>query len=260
MSRKPRIGLCADTKLLDPHLFQCVGDKYIRAVADGAGGLPLLIPSTPGTVDFDALLATVDGIVLPGAYANVHPEHYGQQPYEGCLLDTTRDALTLNLIKQVLDLGIPLLGLCRGFQEINVALGGSLHQRLSKVDGLDDHEENEDDPLEVQYGPAHRVDLEAGGLLNRISGLDAIEVNSVHGQGIDRLADGLRVEARAPDGLVEAFAVEDARAFALAVQWHPEWRFAEHPLYAAIWSAFGDACRGYADSTDASRSRHKDSK
>lgn len=143
--------------------------------------------------------------------------------------------------------GVPLLCVCRGFQEMNVALGGSLWQHVEEVPGMRDHREDKSLPLEAQYGPAHEVALAPGGLLQRLAGgAERVAVNSLHGQGVKRLAPGLRVEARAPDGLIEAFVAEDAAAFALAVQWHPEWKVMDNDFSRALFAAFGDAARGRA--------------
>jgi len=161
-------------------------------------------------------------------------------------LDPHRDDWTLPLIPRLLERGIPLLAICRGFQEVNVALGGSLHQAVHQVAGLRDHRDDESLPVDEQYGPAHPVRIEAGGLLAALLDADEVIVNSLHGQGVNRLAPGLRVEARAPDGLVEAFSATSGSAFALAVQWHPEWRAAENPVSRRLFEAFGDACRAHS--------------
>jgi putative glutamine amidotransferase len=159
------------------------------------------------------------------------------------LHDPHRDATTLSLIPRAVASGVPVLGVCRGFQEMNVAMGGTLHQRVHEVGGFDDHREDKEQPLEAQYAPAHEVVLEPGGLLLSLAGQDRIEVNSLHWQGVDRLAPDLAVEARAPDGLVEAFRVKSAPAFALAVQWHPEWQVMQNPFSQALFAEFGKAAR-----------------
>jgi putative glutamine amidotransferase len=144
-------------------------------------------------------------------------------------------------------MGMPLLAICRGFQEANVALGGTLHQAVHQVEGYADHRDRDDDEVEVQYGIAHDVAIERGGLLDRLIGEPTIAVNSLHGQGVNQLAPGLRVEARAPDGLVEAFSVGDAMSFALGVQWHPEWNAERNPVSLRLLGAFGAAAREYRD-------------
>lgn len=244
MSRLPLIGVTTCSKQIGSHPYHIVGDKYVRAVAVGAGGLPLVIPSLGELIDQETLLETLDGLLLTGSPSNVEPHYYnGPASASGTQHDPARDQTTLPLIRRVIEAGIPLLGICRGFQEINVALGGSLHQSVHEVDGLMDHREPDDQPLEVQYAPSHPLHVQPGGVLSGLGLPDEIEVNSIHGQGVQRLAPGLRVEALAPDGLVEAFSVEGAPSFALGVQWHPEWQVRSNPNYLAIFQAFGEACR-----------------
>jgi putative glutamine amidotransferase len=242
----PVVGIVADFRLLEPHMFHCVGHKYVSAVAQGSEVLPILLPALAAKSDFDAVLELVDGLMFTGSPSNVAPHHFNEDvPSEqlAALLDEKRDGTTLPLIRLAIERAIPVLGLCRGFQEINVALGGSLYQEVHKVPGLSDHRENEDDELDLQYAPSHPVFFTPGGKLARMTGVTESVVNSLHGQGVNRLADGLVVEARAPDGLVEAFSVANAPALAVAVQWHPEWRFDVNPVSQAIFRSFGAACR-----------------
>lgn len=235
--------------MLGRHPFHAVGDKYVRAVLDAADGLPLLIPALAEELRLDELVARLDGLVLTGSQSNVEPHRYeGPPSHAGTLHDPARDATTLPLIRKAVQAGVPVFGICRGFEEINVAFGGSLHQRVHEVPGYIDHRDDEAQPLEVQYGPAHEVVLQPGGFLRSLAGSERVRVNSLHSQGIDRLGDGLIVEARAPDGLIEAFRVEDATRFAIAVQWHPEWKVMDSPLARALFSAFGTACRDRAES------------
>lgn len=244
MLRLPIIGVTACTKQVGLHPNHIVGDKYVRAVAVGAEALPLVIPALGELIDHDTLLASVDGLLFTGSPSNVEPHHYsGPASMPGTHHDIFRDATTLPLIRKAIDAGIPVLGICRGFQEMNVAFGGSLHQRVQEVAGMMDHREPADQPVEVQYGPRHTVRVQAGGVLAGLGLPDEIQVNSIHGQGVQRLAPGLRVEALAPDGLIEAFSVEGAPSFALGVQWHPEWQVRSNPNYLAIFQAFGEACR-----------------
>ncbi len=244
MSLKPVIGVPADRRQIDLHPFHMVGEKYLRALIDGADALPLIIPVLSDHIDADAVLAEVDGILLTGSPSDIEPHHYGGEvSREGSLHDPARDALTLPLVRRALARDVPLFAVCRGFQELNVALGGSLHQRVADVPGYHNHKENPDDPLDVQYGPAHPVTLMDGGLLHRMHGSTTADVNSLHGQGVARLADGVTVEAVADDGLIEAFTVDASNGFALAVQWHPEWKVTENPFSMEIFKAFGDACR-----------------
>ena len=244
MKSRPVIGIPADRRIIGPHPFHAVGEKYIAAVVQAADCLPLLIPVLETPLDVTEILARVDGIFFPGSPSNVEPARYsGTASVPGTLHDPHRDATTLSLIPRALAGGIPVFGVCRGFQEMNVALGGTLHQRVHEVEGFHDHREDKEQALDVQYGPSHEVLLEPGGVLSKLAGQDRVAVNSLHWQGIDRLAPGLAVEARAPDGLVEAFRVEAAPGFALAVQWHPEWKVMNNPFSQALFAEFGRAAR-----------------
>lgn len=242
--RRPLIGIPADRRMVGAHPFHMVGEKYARAVMDAAGAMPLLIPSLAEELGFDELLERVDGLVFTGSPSNVEPHLYqGPASDPGTLHDPARDATTLPLIRKAVQAGVPVLGICRGFQEMNVAFGGTLHQKLHEVPGHLDHRDDTSQPLEVQYGPAHEVTLEEGGVLRGLTAQARIQVNSLHNQGIDRLGEPLAVEARAPDGVVEAFRVRAARSFALAVQWHPEWKVMSNPFSRALFAAFGQASR-----------------
>jgi len=214
-------------------------DEYITAIQFGAGALPLLIPSTDAPLDIEAVLGAVDGLLFTGSPSNVAPAYYGATARPGTELDERRDASTLPLLRAAIAAGKPLLAICRGFQELNVALGGSLHQHVHEIPGRLDHREPKDVPLELEYGPAHAIAITPNGLLARLSGLAEANVNSLHHQGIDRLAPGLRIEAAAPDGQIEAVSLDGAKAFLLGVQWHPEWQFARDKLSCAIFAGFG---------------------
>ena len=247
--RKPLVGIPCDLRTIGPHPFHAVGEKYIVAVHDGAHALPLLIPVLENPIEIDDLLATLDGVLLTGSPSNVSPKHYdGPAPRSGVLQDERRDATTLPLIKRIVERGIPLLAVCRGFQEFNVAYGGTLHQHVEEVPGRFDHREDKNQPLDIQYGPAHDVLLTPGGRLEAIAGRARIKVNSLHGQGVDRIGEGLAVEAVAPDGQIEALRVRNAASFAMAVQWHPEWRFWESDFSKALFAAFGYAVHAHAES------------
>jgi putative glutamine amidotransferase len=230
--------------MVGAHPFHMVGEKYARAVLDAAGAAPLLIPSLADELGFDELLQRLDGLLFTGSPSNVEPHRYeGAPSAPGTLHDPARDATTLPLIRKAVRAGVPVFGICRGFQEMNVAFGGTLHQKLHEVPGHLDHRDDGTQPLEVQYGPAHDVTLEPGGVLRSLAASDRIQVNSLHNQGIDRLGAELAVEARAPDGVIEAFRVRDAQRFALAVQWHPEWKVMSNPFSRALFAAFGQASR-----------------
>ena len=252
----PLVGLPSDRKQIGLHPFQVAGEKYLRAVVDGAGCLPLVIPSLSPPLDLRELLGHLDGLLLTGAYSNIEPHHYSDEPsYPGNSHDPARDATTLGIVPLAIEMRVPVLAICRGFQEVIVALGGSLHQKVHEVPGHHDHREDTDDPLGVQYAPSHRIHLAQGGLLAGIAGAAEVSVNSLHGQGMRTLGRGLVVEATAGDGLVEAVRLdnrdrshhgdrsEDTGPFLLAVQWHPEWRVTENPFYLGIFQAFAAACR-----------------
>jgi putative glutamine amidotransferase len=247
MCSQPIIGVPADRRVVDPHPFHMVGEKYITALRDGAGAIPFLIPSLGASLDLDQVLGRVDGLLLTGSPSNVEPHHYkGEQSEPGTLHDPERDATSLPLIEKALDRGMPLFAICRGFQELNVVLGGTLHQRVHEIAGYHSHKENPNDPLDKQYGPSHPVTLVDGGLLRKIAGVDTVMVNSLHSQAVARLASAVSVEAVADDGLIEGFRVDGAKSFALAVQWHPEWQVRQNEFSMAIFEAFGNACRDYA--------------
>lgn len=238
------VGVTADRTKVGLHWSHAVGEKYIDPIVDGCNALAVVLPALGDRQSIDALLSCVDGLLFTGSYSNVEPHRYGGAASgPGTLHDPHRDATTLPLMLAAIDRGVPVLAICRGFQEMNVVFGGTLHQAVHAVPGLLDHRENKADPIETQYGPAHSVRIGKGGVLHACSGLTEARVNSLHGQGVERLGDGLRVEAVAPDGLIEAFSVASSRAFALGVQWHPEWQHADNPLSTAIFQAFGAACR-----------------
>jgi putative glutamine amidotransferase len=246
MQRPPVVLVASCNRLLGEHPFHVAGRKYVDAVRL-AGALPLIAPPFGGG-ELDALLDTADGVFLTGSASNVHPSNFGEAVHDATLpLDPERDAWTLPLIPKVLARGMPLFAICRGTQEVNVALGGSLHQAVQEAPGLNDHRAPKGGSAERQYAPAHPVDVVAGGRLEAIVGCASFEVNSVHGQGIRKLAPGLRVEAVAPDGLVEAFSLPAAPGFALCVQWHPEWQAATNPVSVRLFDAFGVAVRAYRD-------------
>jgi putative glutamine amidotransferase len=243
-ARRPVIGIPADRRMLGPHPFHAVGEKYITALLRSAGTLPLLIPSLGDELGLDELLAQFDGLLFTGSPSNVEPSRYGGEASRpGTLHDSERDATTLSLIPRAIAAGIPVLGICRGFQEINVAFGGTLWQHVHEVPGLQVHHEDNTQPLDVQYAPAHAVRLAQDGVLRGIAGRECIEVNSLHHQAVRELGTGLVAEAHADDGVIEAFRVRDAAAFALAVQWHPEWKPHDNEFSTALFQAFGAAAR-----------------
>ena len=242
----PLVLVPACNKMMGEHPYHIAGKKYIDAVRL-AGCLPLVVPNAD-EAELEALLALADGVFLTGSPSNVHPSHFDEDVLDMSLpLDPERDAWTLPLIRRALAMGLPLFTICRGTQETNVALGGSLHQAVHHVDGKHDHRAPDGQPAAVQYGPSHEVVVEPGGVLERVVGLARFDVNSVHGQAVNRLAHGLRVEARAPDGVVEAFSAADAAGFNLCVQWHPEWQAAHNDISKRMLTAFGQACRQWKE-------------
>jgi putative glutamine amidotransferase len=218
---------------------------YVHAVAQVAGAVPVLLPSAADALDVDTLIAGVDGLLLTGSPSNVDPARYdAPRPHASMLLDRERDAALLPLLAPLVEAGVPLLAVCRGFHELNVAWGGTLHPAVHTLAGRLDHREGDHErPVDRWYDDSHALHIVPGGRLASLAGSLETRVNSLHHQGIDRLGDGLRVEATASDGLVEAFSVADAPGFTLAVQWHPEMRVDDSPLARALFSAFGQACR-----------------
>jgi putative glutamine amidotransferase len=242
---RPVVVITADRSEHDGHATHRAFDGYVRAVHRVAGALPLVMPAAGAAIDAASLIDAVDGVVLTGGPSNVQAERYGAEPLaRTTLTDPDRDATVLEVLSRLVAAGVPVLAICRGLQELNVAFGGTLERAVHLQPGRLDHREGDHArPIARWYDDAHEVELVRGGLLARLAGTSSIAVNSLHHQGIDRLGSGLRVEATAPDGLVEAFTVADAPAFALAVQWHPEMRVDDSEFARAIFAAFGDACR-----------------
>jgi putative glutamine amidotransferase len=243
---KPIIAILCDTGQQGPHIYHQAGDKYIQALLDCADVTPLLIPALSDPADIANILSAAHGLLLPGGYSNIERQRYGLPAApDGEHQDPTRDKTALGMIPSVLKSGLPFLAICRGFQELNVAVGGTLYPRLQEAAGRMDHREDTSQPIDIQYGPAHSVSVRAGGLLAEIVGTKNFMVNSVHGQGINRLAEGLTAEAWAEDQTIEAVSVDTAKGFALAVQWHPEWNARKNPQSKPIFRAFGDAAHAY---------------
>lgn len=249
----PLVGIPCDISRNGLHAFHGVGEKYINAVAHGAGVCPILIPAQgPGDdlepmdskLFIDGLLDKLDGLFFAGSPSNVQPHLYGkEESLTPDSHDPQRDSMSMLLIKAAMRRKMPILAVCRGMQEINVALGGTLHQRVHEVEGLSDHREDKTLSREGQYGDSHKVKLVSGGELVKLAGKDTVTVNSLHGQGINQMGRGLVAEAHAADGLVEAFRLDDDGHFVVAVQWHPEWRFKESVFSSALFRAFGEVVR-----------------
>jgi putative glutamine amidotransferase len=246
---KPVVGVIGNASVVnDRHNVQLVGQRNLRAIAEVAGALPLMFAGTPDITDVEALLDAVDGILLTGARANVHPTHFGVEPdprHEP--YDHDRDAMALGLIRACVDRGVPLFGICRGFQEMNVAFGGSLHPEIRDIPGRMNHRmprlengEVHPDP-EVVFADRHEVRLAAEGSFAKLLGCEKIRVNSLHGQGILEPGGRVVVEGIAEDGTIEAIRIADAPAFALGVQWHAEYDPQSNPINRALFKAFGAA-------------------
>ena len=245
---KPLVWLPAchrNLDLDDPGGYSVLADRYALAVTQ-LGLQPVLFPMAHAE-DIPCLLPLVDGVLLTGSPSNVEATHFGATALETDLLDPRRDQLTMHLVRAALANAVPLFGVCRGLQEINVALGGSLYQSVHREAGMLDHREPPEAALAVQFAERHAVLLEPGSCFAEWAGGTRAKVNSLHGQGIKRLGDGLVAEAHAPDGLVEGVRVQGATAFAYGVQWHPEWRHEEHPFYQRTLGAFAQACRAHRD-------------
>ena len=247
MSYLPLVGLPADTYEAQGFLNHSIGDKYVRAVAEASGCTPVMIPSMIDALEIDALLDHFDGLLMTGAVSNVHPPHYGEQPSaDHEPYDHNRDATTLKLIGRVVARGIPLFCICRGFQELNVVMGGTLETELQRGEGRLDHRAEKNDNVDIRYALAHAINIRPGGMLEKILGKRETMVNSIHRQGIKRLAPGLAVEATATDGVIEAVSVRDAKSFAFGTQWHPEFKAMNNPDSVKLFAAFGDAVRAHA--------------
>jgi len=243
----PLVGLPCCTRMFGEHPGHWTGEKYVAAVSEAAGALPLLVPALAERVDPAEIVSRLDGLLLTGSRSNVEPHHYDGAPSaEGTAHDPARDALTLPLIRAAVAAEMPVLAICRGIQELNVALGGSLHQRVHEVAGRLDHRAPQGTTHDLRYAhPAHKVSFASDGVLTRLAGAGELVVNSLHAQGIDRLAPSLAVEAEAPDGQIEAVRHKDA-PFVIGIQWHPEYRVMENAFGRALFAAFGAACRAFA--------------
>ena len=247
--KRPVIGVIGNAHLVEKRFpAQLVSERILRAVAESTGALPMMFAGAPEITDADALLDAVDGVLLTGGRANVHPTRFGCEPharYEP--YDQQRDALALALIEVCVERSIPLFGICRGLQEMNVAFGGSLHPEIRELPGRANHrmprlENGEIHPdLEVIFGERHDVHLVAGGAFAKLLGCETIRVNSLHGQGILDPGKRIVVEGIADDGTIEAIRIADAPGFALGVQWHAEYDAQSNPVNRALFRAFGEA-------------------
>ncbi|WP_163933890.1 gamma-glutamyl-gamma-aminobutyrate hydrolase family protein [Paraferrimonas sp. SM1919] len=243
------IGVCADVVQNGAHAYHQVGDKYIRALTDTNQAMIVVLPALFDLLDEslqEQYIRQLDGLLLTGSYSNLHPSYYGEQAAENddAQTDPMRDASNWQLIRKATEHNLPILGICRGFQELNAFFGGTLHHRVHEVSGLNDHREDKNAPLAQQYAPAHAVNIHQGGLMSQWFEQPQIEVNSIHMQGVNRLGEPLIVEASASDGLIEAFSHPKLN-FLFAVQWHPEWKPEQYPQNKKIINSFIDACHRF---------------
>ena len=246
----PRPLICVSANVMEAaqsrHPVHATGERSVNSLLKMVDCIPVLLPPVGSAVDVVELVSRMDGFVLTGGRANVEPHHYGGPEFpDDEIIDPGRDALVLPLVRACIAARVPVFGICRGIQEINVALGGSLHYRIHEVPGKNDHRRprREDVTTEEVFRLNHMVKLTAGGLFQSLTGHDEMMVNSLHGQGVDRLGEGLVVEATSPDGVIEGLRYNDDTQFIVGVQWHAEWQPEEHPLSAALYTAFGDAAR-----------------
>jgi putative glutamine amidotransferase len=245
--RQPLIAVTGDVRDFDNYTWHAAPQTYLEAAVAVAGVTPLIVPSFGGRIDLDAILDRVDGVMATGSKSNVHPSHYdvapsaAHEPY-----DRARDATSIPLLRRAIERGIPMLAICRGFQELNVAFGGSIATEIQELAGKMDHRAAASDDQTERFKVHQDVFVREGSCLASIIDAGAVKVNSLHRQGVERLGAGLEVEAVAADGTIEAVSVSGAKAFAVGVQWHPEyWAESDAPSR-KILSAFGDAVRGHA--------------
>ncbi len=244
---QPIVAVSTDIRRFENYTWHAAPQQYLEAAITGAEVIPLLVPSFGPRLDIDAVLDRVDGVLLTGSRSNVDPSLYGGDAGEANgPYDTGRDATTLPMIRKTLERGIPLLAICRGIQELNVALGGTLAAEIQERDGAMDHRAPVSDDQDERFAIRQVVTIAPGSCLAGIFGAGDIMVNSVHRQAVDRLGSRLQVEALAPDGTVEAVSVKDARGFAIGVQWHPEYWVTSDSASLKIFRAFGAAARAYA--------------
>ena len=244
---QPLVAVSTDVKHVDNYDWHATPKQYLEAAISGAGVFPVLVPSFGDRLDLDRLLASVDGVMMTGSRSNVHPSHYGGDAGEANgPYDEQRDSTTLPLIRKAIEQGVPLLAICRGIQELNVALGGTLATEIQERPNSLDHRAPVSEDQDVRFGIRQTVSIKPGTCLAGVFGAGEIMVNSVHRQAIDVPGSRLAVEAVAPDGTIEAVSVRDASAFAVGVQWHPEYWALSDSNSAKIFRAFGDAVRAHA--------------
>lgn len=245
---RPVVGIIGNMNLLnETYPVHAGGTMNSQAVAEVAGCLPIIIPSDPRYVSVPELLDLCDGFLLTGGRPNVHPEEYGEDetPAHGCF-DRCRDAITLPLVRACVERGQPFLGICRGFQEVNVAMGGTLYPEIRDLPGRMNHRMPPEGSIEEKFALRHPVRFTPGGVFARLMGAEEVMTNTLHGQGIKTPGSRIMIDGHAPDGTPEAIYVKDAPGFTLSVQWHPEYRAAEDPVSRPLFHAFGQAVQAWA--------------
>ena len=246
---RPVVGIISNHLLIDEQYpVHTSGTMNGHAIANISRCIPLIVPSDPAQVTVEELMANCDGFLFTGGRPNVHPDEYGEQATEAHgTFDRNRDAVALSLIRRCVEVGQPILGICRGFQEVAVAMGCSLHPEIRDLPGRMNHRMPPDGTLEEKFELRHKVKLSEGGPFHKVFGSTEVMTNSLHGQGIKVASDQVVVDGRAPDGTIEAIYVRDAPGFTLSVQWHPEWDAANDPVSRPLFQAFGEAVSAWAD-------------
>jgi putative glutamine amidotransferase len=250
---RPVVGIIGNSYTIgDRYPAHAGGTINSEAVAEVADCVPLIIPSDPRFVSVAELMAVCDGFVLTGGRPNVHPEEYGEEATEAHgAFDRARDAISLPLVRACVASGQPFLGICRGFQEVNVALGGTLHPEIRELPGRDNHRMPPDAAMDEQFALRHKVRFAPGGVFHRLMGAGEVMTNTLHGQGVIRAGRDIVIDGWAHDGTPEALYVRGAPGFTLSVQWHPEWNAAGDPVSRPLFTAFGDAVRAWAAGREA---------
>ncbi|MBD8876774.1 gamma-glutamyl-gamma-aminobutyrate hydrolase family protein [Roseibium polysiphoniae] len=245
--KKPLILVTADVKPLDGYDWHAAPSTYLQATLSGADAIPVILPSLGAEVDLDAVLDRVDGVLATGSRSNVNPQLYGAEATEANgPYDAARDATTLPLLRRAVERGIPVFAICRGMQELNVAFGGTLLTEIQEMAGRSDHRAPTSEHQDERFRIAHTVDVASGGQLGKVIGDEKFEVNSLHRQALGDLGKGLKIEAQADDGTIEAVSVTGAKGYVVATQWHPEYWVASDGPSQKLFKAFGDAARAYA--------------
>jgi len=246
--KRPLVAVSCDVKPIENYRWHATPEQYLKAALSGAGLMPVILPSLGEDIDFDDLLDRIDGVLITGSKSNVHPDYYGgEATEENGPYDLERDATTLPLIRCAIRRGVPLLAICRGIQELNVALGGTLATEIHQIEGVMDHRAPQSEHQHERFAVRQKVEVNPDSCIARYGIAGPIVVNSLHRQAIGELAEGLVAEAIAPDGIIEAVSVRDAKGFAIGIQWHPEYWYASDDTSRKLFHAFGDAVRAHAE-------------